>query len=86
MVTSSWPQNSDLFTLAIGGYGLFGVVSLVTLRLMKLQKLQCIVELVRIDDVMQRFEQLIAEGFLYGDCQFAIDPASEDFLRRRMYF
>ena len=53
---------------------------------MKLQKLQCIVELVRIDDVMQRFEQLIAEGFLYGDCQFAIDPASEDFLRRRMYF
>ena len=34
---------------------------------------------------MQRFEQRIAEGFLYCDCQFAIDPASEDFLRRGMY-
>ena len=34
---------------------------------------------------MQRFEQRIAEGFLYCDCQFAIDPASEDFLRCGMY-
>ena len=53
---------------------------------MQRQKLQRVVELVRIDDVMQRFEQRIAERFLYGDCQFAIDPASEDFLTRGMYF
>ncbi len=53
-------QNSDLFKLAIGGYGLFGVVSSVTLRLMPRQKLQRVVELVQIDDVMQRFDQRIA--------------------------
>ena len=78
-------QNSDLFKLAIGGYGLFGVVSSVTLRLRPRQKLQRVVELVQIDDVMQRFEQRIAHGFLYGDCQFALDPKSEDFLRRGIF-
>ena len=78
-------QNSDLFKLAIGGYGLFGVVSSVMLRLMPRQKLQRVVELVQIDDVTQRFEQRIAERFLYGDCQFALDPASDDFLRRGIF-
>jgi FAD/FMN-containing dehydrogenase len=78
-------QNSDLFKLAIGGYGLFGVVSSVTLRLTQRQKLQRVVELVRIDDVMRQFEQRISEGFIYGDCQFALDPASEDFLRRGIF-
>lgn len=85
VVTCSRSQNSDLFKLAIGGYGLFGVVSSVTLRLTQRQKLQRVVELVRIDDVMHLFEQRIAEGFLYGDCQFALDPASEDFLRRGIF-
>ncbi|NOS81917.1 MAG: FAD-binding oxidoreductase [Nitrospira sp.] len=78
-------QNSDLFKLAVGGYGLFGIVSSVTLRLMPRQKLQRVVELVRVDDVIQRFEQRVAEGFLYGDCQFALDPASEDFLSRGIF-
>ncbi|THJ24846.1 MAG: FAD-binding oxidoreductase [Nitrospira sp. CG24E] len=85
VVSCSRSQNSDLFKLAIGGYGLFGIVLSVTLRLLQRQKLQRIVELVRIDDVMQLFEQRIAEGFLYGDCQFALDPASEDFLRRGIF-
>ena len=85
VVTCSRLQNSDLFKLAIGGYSLFVIVSSVTLRLMQRQKLQRVVELVQIDDVMQRLEQRIAAGFLYGDCQFVIDPASEDFLRRGMY-
>jgi FAD/FMN-containing dehydrogenase len=85
VVTCSRSQNYDLFKLAIGGYGLFGVVSTVTLQLMPRRKLQRVVELVRIDDVMQRFEQRIAEGFLYGDCQFALDPASEDFLMRGIF-
>lgn len=85
LVTCSRSQNSDLFRLAVGGYGLFGVVSSVMLRLSQRQKLQRVVELVQIADVIQRFEQRIAEGFLYGDCQFALDPASEDFLRRGIF-
>ena len=85
VLTCSRSQNQNLFKLAIGGYGLFGVVSSVTLRLMPRQKLQRVVELVLIDDVMQRFEQRIADGFFYGDCQFALDPASDDFLRRGIF-
>ncbi|WP_455388258.1 FAD-binding oxidoreductase [Petrachloros mirabilis] len=85
LVTCSRSQNYDLFKLAVGGYGLFGIVSSVTLRLMPRQKLQRVVELVQIDDVMKRFEQRIAEGFVFGDCQFAIDPASKDFLSRGIF-
>ena len=85
VVMCSRLENSDLFKLAVGGYGLFGIVSSVTLRLMQRKKLQRVVELVKIDDVMQRFEQRIAEGFLYGDCQFALDPSSEDFLMRGIF-
>ena len=85
VVICSRSQNSDLFKLAIGGYGLFGVVSSVTLRFSQRQKLQRVVELVRVDDVMQLFEERIAEGFLYGDCQFALDPSSDDFLRRGIF-
>ena len=64
VMSCSRSQNSELFKLAIGGYGLFGVVSSVTVRLMPRQKIQRVVELVQIDDVMQRFDQRIAEGFL----------------------
>lgn len=78
-------QNAELFKLAVGGYGLFGVVSSVTLRLMPRRKLRRVVELVTISDVMRRFEQRIQEGFLFGDCQFAIDPASDDFLSRGIF-
>jgi len=85
VVACSRSQNSDLFKLAIGGYGLFGVVSSVTLRFSQRKKLQRVVELVQIDDVMPRFEERIAEGFLYGDCQFALDPSSDDFLRRGIF-
>lgn len=85
LMTCSRSQNSDLFKLAVGGYGLFGVISSVTLRLRPRQKLRRVVELVRIDDVMERFEQRIRDGFLFGDCQFAIDPASEDFLSRGIF-
>jgi len=82
VLTCSRSQNAELFKLTIGGYGLFGVVSSVTLRLMPRRKLRRVVEIVRIDDVMTRFEERIREGFLFGDCQFAIDPASDDFLHR----
>jgi len=84
-LTCSRSRNSELFKLAIGGYGLFGVVSSVTLRLMPRRKLQRVVDIVQIDDLMIRFEQRIQDGFLFGDCQFAIDPASDDFLRRGIF-
>jgi len=78
-------RNPDLFRLVVGGYGLFGIVYSVTLRLLPRQKLERVVKLVRIDEVMPAFEKRINEGFLYGDCQFAIDPKSEDFLSKGIF-
>jgi len=80
-VTCSPDEHADLFRLAIGGYGLFGVVTSVRLRLAARQKLERVVEVREVDGLMAAFERRIVAGYLYGDFQFAIDPASDDFLR-----
>ncbi|MEO1236798.1 MAG: FAD-binding oxidoreductase, partial [Planctomycetota bacterium] len=66
-------ENAELFSLVVGGYGLFGVVVRVTLRLMRRVWLRRQAESVLIRDVPERIEQRTAEGCLYGDAQFAID-------------
>jgi FAD/FMN-containing dehydrogenase len=78
-------ENPELFRLVIGGYGLFGPVAAVTLRLAPRRKLERVVEVIDRDRLMPAFEARIAAGFLYGDFQFAIDPASPDFLRRGVF-
>ena len=83
--TCSREENSELFRLVAGGYGLFGVVASVKLRLTRRQKIERVVEIEVVDDVMEAFEQRIADGFLYGDFQFSIDEKSEDFLRRGVF-
>lgn len=80
IVRCSRSSNADLFRLAIGGYGLFGAIATVTLRLRPRARLRRVVELRRAAGLAEAFERRIAEGFLYGDFQFAIDPASPDFL------
>jgi len=70
----------ELFRLVVGGYGLFGVVTAVTLRLAPRRKLERVVELGRMGGLIGAFEERIRDGFLYGDFQFSIDGASEDFL------
>jgi FAD/FMN-containing dehydrogenase len=79
--TCSRTENTELFCLAIGGHGLFGVVTRVRLRLMRLTKLERVVLILEVDEAMPRFEQRIAEGYLYGDCQFSTDISSEHFLK-----
>jgi FAD/FMN-containing dehydrogenase len=78
-------ENPHLFRLVAGGYGLFGVVTRLTLRLMPRIKLQRVVEIALADDLAARFEERIGSGFLYGDFQFAVDAASDDFLRRGVF-
>ncbi len=85
VLTCSRSENPDLFGLAIGGYGLFGVIATVRLHLAPRQKLERVVEVREVEDLMAAFEQRKAEGFLYGDFQFAIDPASDDFLREGIF-
>jgi FAD/FMN-containing dehydrogenase len=78
-------ENNELFRLAIGGYGLFGLISSVTLRLVRRQKLRRVVEIIRADDLPNRFEERIAQKFLYGDFQFSVDEKSADFLQRGVF-
>ena len=83
--TCSRGENADLFKLAIGGYGLFGPIATVKLRLMPRQKIQRVVDVRTIDDLPAAFNQRIADGFIFGDFQFAIDETSDDFLRRGVF-
>jgi FAD/FMN-containing dehydrogenase len=78
-------ENSDLFRLVNGGYGLFGLISSVTLRLVPRQRVQRVVEIRTADDLIPEFNKRIADGFLYGDFQFSIDHNSDDFLRRGVF-
>lgn len=78
-------ENPELFALAIGGYGLFGIVARVTLRLAPRRKVERLVQVTTVDRLAGEFEKRIAEGFLYGDCQYAIDPASKGFLSEGIF-
>ncbi len=72
--------DPTLFALVIGGYGLFGVVTDVQLRLARRRALERRVSLLRRADLAAAFSQSRRDGALYGDFQFAIDPACDDFL------
>lgn len=83
--TCSRKENPELFRLAIGGYGLFGVIATIKVRLAPVQTLERVVKLIEVKDFIPLVSKRIAEGYLYGDFQFAIDPKSEDFMRRGIY-
>lgn len=82
MIHCSRESNRELFRLVVGGYGLFGIVVSVTIQLVQRQKVQRIVEVLTIDEVMSFLEGRIKDDYLYGDFQFAIDPASQEFLKQ----
>ena len=74
-------ENADLFRLVCGGYGLFGVVYSVTIRLDRRRKVERVVRLAHASELEELFAERIADGYLYGDFQFEIDPASPGFLQ-----
>jgi len=84
-IRCSRDEKKELFRLAIGGYGLFGLIDSVTLRLAPRQKLRRVVEIIRADHLPKRFEERIAQKFLYGDFQFSVDEKSPDFLQRGVF-
>src|SRR5439155_5852271 len=65
-IRCSRDENGELFRAAIGGYGLFGLIGSVTLRLVPRKKLRREVEIIRAVDLPKRFEERIAQDFLYG--------------------
>jgi FAD/FMN-containing dehydrogenase len=85
LVRCSRSENPELFRLVIGGYGLFGVVYAVTLQLVRREVVQRLVKIGLVDELIPAFDEAIRSGCLYGDFQFAIDPRSDDFLRRGVF-
>ena len=79
--TCSRGENADLFRLVCGGYGLFGVVYSAKLRLDRRREVERVVRLAHAHELEDLFARRIDDGFLYGDFQFEIDPASPGFLQ-----
>lgn len=85
LLDCSRTSNPELFALAIGGYGLFGVIATVTLRLARRHKIERRVTLVSVDDLPDLFERRIRDGYEFGDCQFATDPRSREFMQAGVF-
>jgi len=83
--TCSRTENPELFGLVVGGYGLFGILTSVRLRLVPRTKVERVVEIRTVDDLMLAFEKRASDGFQYGDFQFSIERASEDFLHKGVF-
>ncbi len=77
-VRCSREESSELFSLTIGGYGLFGMIAEVTLRLVPRIPVQRVVELIEVRDLPDRIARRIAAGYLFGDCQYSIDFRASD--------
>jgi FAD/FMN-containing dehydrogenase len=78
-------EHPELFGLAIGGYGLFGVITRVALRLRRRVKVRRVVELAETGNIIERFEDRIRDGFLYGDYQYATDSDRDSFMNRGVF-
>jgi len=83
--TCSRTSHPDLFRLAIGGYGLFGIITRVQLKLRPRVKVRRVVALGETAGIMERFDERIHDGYLYGDYQFTTDSTRDSFLRRGVF-
>lgn len=84
-VRCSRTENHELFSLVIGGYGLFGVIYSATLRLVPRQRVRRLVDIIDLDDAMNAVHRRAAQGCTFGDFQFVIDSQDEGFLRRGVF-
>lgn len=75
-------KNAELFALAIGGYGMFGIITEATLRLTPRRKMRRLVDIIDLDDAINAVYRRAAQGCVYGDFQYAIEPGDDSFLRR----
>ncbi|MBI4747687.1 MAG: FAD-binding oxidoreductase [Acidobacteria bacterium] len=85
LLSCSRAQNTELFKLVIGGYGLFGIVTSIRLRLWPRKKVKRVVKIGETQTIISAFEDRIQNEFLYGDYQFATDFKRESFLRRGVF-
>lgn len=75
-------ENTELFRLAIGGFGLFGIIYSLTLRLEPRHKVQRVAQVLQVENLISTWSKQRVEGYTAGHFQFAIAPESDDFLRK----
>ena len=75
-------ENAELFSLVVGGYGLFGVIASATLRLSPRQRVRRLVDVLDLDDAQVAIWRRMEQGCVYGDFQFVIDADDPRFLTR----
>jgi FAD/FMN-containing dehydrogenase len=81
LLRCSRTENSDLFRLAVGGYGLFGPMTTVRLKLGPRRRVERVTDTVETKDLARHFDERIADGFVSGDLQLTTDLNSEAALR-----
>jgi FAD/FMN-containing dehydrogenase len=74
-------QNAELFSLGIGGYGLFGVITAVGVRLVPREKVRRRVEARTLAELVELVEKRATSGATFGYFQYSIDPSSAEFMR-----
>jgi FAD/FMN-containing dehydrogenase len=74
-------ENAELFSLVVGGYGLFGIITAVGLRLAPRGKVRRHVETRTTAELVALIEGRKAAGAPFGYFQYNIDETSRDFLR-----
>lgn len=82
LLQCSRSHNPELFSLVVGGYGLFGIVYAATLRLTLRRRVKRLVDILELRDAMHVVRRRIEQGCLYGDFQFVIDAHDPAFLQR----
>ncbi len=78
-------QEVELFSLVIGGYGLFGVIYSLEIQLVLRQVLQRKVEVIPVDILATKFQERVHDGYLYGDFQYKTNDKSSDYLKTGVF-
>lgn len=74
-------EEKELFTLAIGGYGLFGIITTVGFRLVPRQKVRRKVEALTLAEGVASVERRASNGAAFGYFQYNTDETSLEFMR-----
>lgn len=85
LLRCSRTEHAALFSLVVGGYGLFGIVVEIELRLEQRKKVQRVVDIIEADALVQKVHDRINAGFVYGDFQFVIDEKDPKFLQQGVF-
>ncbi|HEY0009695.1 MAG TPA: FAD-binding oxidoreductase [Tepidisphaeraceae bacterium] len=85
IVRCSRSENCELFSLVVGGYGLFGIILRVRLRLAPRVKVRRLVDIIDLDDAANAIYRRVESGCTFGDFQYSIDAQDTSFLRRGVF-